>query len=320
MAFNLEILFTGICSFVPDNPDLAKVTKLCVVLPNGTKAHSTLLRALDGRRLRRHHGMLRFPLGSYAPGDHALPAEAEGFWLLDRRRLRLELGDDRYKTEPLRFHRLSDAAMAQAIQDMADGKMLTPDQQRGYQWLLQLSRIAPGPCDVDPLVVSEAPPMSVLCQFVLGGGGEVSTGKLPTRTLWTFSPNLSEEPMPETHLAHGMLVSYQNVTTVRVVAESLDDPKDVKAIQLAGEDGATIRVLVSNMCDENPLEWDYPAPPVRDEDTRWLYELLSPDSKKTIRSVLPATGLPLPQPVSTAGGGPNCIPDGKKGYPFPLLP
>src|SRR5262245_9190464 len=104
MAFDLELMFSGVCGFVPDSADLAAVTKLCVLLPNAADAITKKPKGLDGVVMRRHKGLLRLPLanldGVNAPDA---PTETEVLWELDRTLIRIEPKGIRYPDSTMSF-------------------------------------------------------------------------------------------------------------------------------------------------------------------------------------------------------------------------
>jgi len=80
-----------------------------------------------------------------------------------------------------------------------------------------------------------------------------------------------------------------------------------KALDLLPGPGGQAKVHISNMCDQNPLEWQPVVAPPPDDDVRWYYELLDHRTKNAIKKRIGRGGLPIPVPVSV-GGGPDCSP------------
>lgn len=73
-----------------------------------------------------------------------------------------------------------------------------------------------------------------------------------------------------------------------------------------------IRLQISNLCSDNPLEWrEFKAPAANklDRDFKWLYRLLEPTIRgKPIKELLNGLLLPIPSRGSQFGsGGENCI-------------
>src|SRR6188768_440485 len=129
MAFDFEVVVTGVCGFIPNDADLDKVTKACVVIPNGTQAHATpIYGAIDGQQLERHVGFIRTAMRSCAAVRGPLPRELEGLMYLDRHRVTFEMKGIEYPGERLVFPRLDDAEVESPEDPMP------PGHERSFSW------------------------------------------------------------------------------------------------------------------------------------------------------------------------------------------
>jgi len=278
--FTLQVQFTGLCSFVP-NDTLPKATKLMVVLPNadfpqviGTPPPSSL----DHQALRRHKGMVRVPLANL--GLTNAPADGLAIWYIVPG-CRIQ-----FQTDP--------PAVANS------GLSITiSNQPNSFTLVAPMADLMPSPNDIDPAAVSSSPPPNVLGQ-VLIEGGTVTTS--PSSEVWVFEPPPASGRI--TAIAHEVTVTYSSLNQASMITSFGGFPHITPLVPDANN-VATVRIL--NACDDNPLEWPSVLTPTIDVDFRWFYELLPTASKITLLSKLTAAGLGLPKAIG-AGGGADCSP------------
>jgi hypothetical protein len=306
--FDVEVVFSGLCAFVPDD-DLPKAKKLCVILVNGASGTTTELnldpppiplKALDGKILRRHFGLVRVPFSNLAKGNEP-PETAEALWYL-KPGTRLS-----FRTDP------PEASQGGVKIDLSDPK---GKNKTSFKWVADMNGIIGQGAAVALGALSPTPPENILAQVLLKGG-EVQTTFLPLE-IWKFMPKLkSTKKNYQTQLAHRVSVFFRSVTKASLIATDTNTGKR-KPLELKPDGSGRVKVHISNMCDQNPLEWSAAGPIPKDEDVRWYYELLSDEVRSFVKGKLAKTGLPIPWPHAS-GGGPDCSPHTLAKANFDLL-
>jgi hypothetical protein len=302
--FDVEVRFSGLCAFVPDD-ELAKAKKLCVVLVNGAGAdvYNRHHKALDKEFLRVHRGIVRIPCTNLSPVV-SLPEEPTVFWYL-RPKTRIS-----FRTQP------TAASEGNLMFD------LSPTQESNsssFGWVASMEKILDAPCEIDPDALSPMPSEKILAQ-VLFRGGSVATTNLPTTTEWQYKPNLAATLYDQRYFAHGVSVFFRGVTEASMEVTDFETGQR-SSIPLTPDAKRTALVEISNMCRDNPLEWEgLPDPAVTDDDVRWYYELLDANSTTTLQKLLDLRRVSLPVPVPGGeGAGPDCSPFSFKAAAFDAL-
>jgi hypothetical protein len=331
-SFNLQVQFTGLCSFVP-NDTFTNATKLMAVLPNadylmqeGVPAPT----ALDGQPLARHRGFLKIPLSNL--GTPTAPPDAVGIFYLA-------------PGSQVTF----DTDFGGPLQIVADPLNASPPNPASVMSLASMAELMPGgaiPSSIDPAAVSATPPANVVLAQVLVDGGFVSVTNLPTE-LWAFQPapappslanataalatqlatNLvrlvssgtqtaaAVQPAapaaaaaaapPARQIAHEVNVAYSGISRATVVIQNGGITQRIN-LQPNGSSLATVRVL--NVCDDNQLEWTRVPNPQPDVDFKWFYQLLPVAAQTQLQASLTPAGLVVPVPVGAGAGGVDCSP------------
>lgn len=329
-SFNLQVQFTGLCSFVP-NDTFANATKLMAVLPNadylvdeGVPAPT----ALDGEPLTRHRGFLKIPLSNL--GTPTAPPDAVGiFYLAPGSRVTFETD------------------FAGPFEILADPIAPNPPNPASLMWLASMGELMAGgtvPNDIDPAAVGPTPPASVLAQVLINNGFVSVTG-LPTEK-WAFQqvpPSLTAASAglanqlaaqlaqlassgaqtapaapPATlavatavaapssrQIAHEVSVAYKGISQATVVIQNGGTTQRIDLLPNSSS-LATVRVL--NVCDDNQLEWTRVPDPQSDVDFKWFYQLLPASVQAALQAALPPGGLVVPVPVGSGAGGVDCSP------------
>jgi hypothetical protein len=329
-SFNLQVQFTGLCSFVP-NDTFDNATKLMAVLPNadylmdlGVPAPT----ALDGQPLARHRGFLKIPLSNL--GTPTAPPDAVGiFYLAPGSKVTFETDFN----GPLQFDVTSN-----------------PPDASSLMWLTSMAELMAGgtvPNDIDPAAVSATPPASVLAQVLIEAGFAAVTN-LSSQT-WAFqaappSPaaaiatlatqlasNLSQlassaaqpgpvaqpaapaaaviaaapmAPQPR-QIAHEVTVVYKGISQAAVV---IQNGGTTQRIALLPDSSNLANVRVLNVCDDNQLEWTRIPLAQPDVDFKWFYQMLPITAQQALQAALPPGGLVVPVPVGSGAGGVDCSP------------
>jgi len=285
--FRLQIEFSGLCLFIT-RKDKRRVT---VLMPDARRERSVeVMRHHDGTEAVPHSGYVRFDLGDALPGvfsvapNNSVGPRNEGIHRFDREELKLNLGDaPRIKTDELEF----------------------PDFGKINDRL-----------QVNPRMFDDSPPAELLMRMDLTGGCFTAHSG---GCNWTF---------PDTNLAsgpyQGQFANY--VTWTRIVKQ------DTLNVTIApfGKAGFTfplhpsenrlIRLKVSNLCAENPLEWPDLALRViapnqnEDKDFKWLYRLFVVKGEKEVKDAIPVAvgarpggNVPLMVPILDRTSGPASI-------------
>ena len=278
-TFDLEVMVTGICAFVPESQG----KRHCVVLPDCT-ALDNGKSTIDGKtRLGTHFGLIHLGARHVAPGLGDL--DAEYVWHLRRQRVTLELS--------------------------ADDRASNPPETNGSDGALAIAKTINDPSP-DPAIVGAVPPRSILAHYVIDAG-KVEPAMISQR-VWKASPTV-KSPEYKQKFAHGVAVRLTRISGATLVATSLDPGGAVQRLPLhPGRPGETVRVHLTNICYDNPLEWERgEEPPRPDVDVAWYYELLSAAAKKRLEADLaslpePERTVPILHVHSLGAGGSNCTP------------
>ena len=280
-TFDLEVMVTGICAFVPD----IKGKRHCVVLPDCTAIDNGKSTIDKKTRLGTHFGLVHLAARHAAPSLADL--DAEYVWHLRRQRLTLELS--------------------------ADDRAANPPVTSGLDGVLAIEKTINDPSP-DPAIVDAVPPRSVLAHYVIDAG-RVEPDMISQR-VWKASPTV-KSPEYKQKFAHGVAVRLSRISGATLVATPLDPAGAVQRLPLhPGRPGEKVRLYVTNICYDNPLEWERgEEAPRPDVDVAWYYELLSAGAKKRLETDL--ANLPVPDPERTVpilqvhslgAGGSNCTP------------
>jgi hypothetical protein len=280
-TFDLEVMVTGICAFVPDSNG----KRHCVVLPDCTAIDNGKSTIDKKTRLGTHFGLVHLAARHAAPSLADL--DAEYVWHLRRQRLTLELS--------------------------ADDRAANPPETNGLDDVLAIEKAINDPSP-DPAIVGAVPPRSVLAHYVIDAG-RVEPDMISQR-VWKASPAV-KSPEYKQKFAHGVAVRLSRISGATLVATPLDPAGAVQRLPLhPGRPGEKVRVYVTNICYDNPLEWERgEEAPRPDVDVAWYYELLSAGAKKRLETDL--ASLPVPDPERTVpilqvhslgAGGSNCTP------------
>jgi hypothetical protein len=286
MAFHLEIEFSGLCLYVLD-PDGTRVGVLMVDARERT--HIENPSHADGEPAEPHVGYLGCDLADLGL---KVPGGEDG-------------GAPRYEF----IHRFDREAV-----DFGDAFAEAPIDA-GTLNFPAVDRFAP---DLEPLpgLFGANPPEILLMRTLLTGGTLTSNQEQP---LWRFSKRFN----PEGEEYSGRFSSFATWTrrvesdyvTLRITSLSGETHAELTLRPANG--GDKVRLKMSNLCRENPLEWDdLPIRTVQDKDVdfRWLYRLLQSreDSFNVLlQKELPGEekGFPIPRMADLAGesGANDCM-------------
>lgn len=292
--FNLEIVFTGICSLILDRP-VESAASVSAVLPDSwdTKRKSDYKGIDDKDFLVRHGAMLQIPSGNVHPngGGGVL------VWYPKRHRVTFEFEG----AEGARNDFSIDSSVSAHVANMAviaDKFPFVPKDLLG-----------------------EDPPKEVLANVQFPQmRGKLSAIKGPLD--WTFSGVLSKSG-GDHHvdaMSYMVVLRLEKIGRVKITADpfgKLGSPRpgnpgsaEKAMFEIVGrKENEEVRVVIANSCDANPLAWGDgdSAYSGSDPDFKWHYECLC-SKKGDVKTELSSKDLPYPARVLLAGRGRNCFP------------
>jgi hypothetical protein len=288
MPFDLEIEFSGLCLYVvhPDGNQVA------VLMPDARRRTNADPFHADATHAEPHVGYLQV---NAADMGVALPGGEDG-------------GGPRYEL----IHRFDRQAV-----DFGTAFSTAP-LQNGLRFPV-FEEFAPG-LELIPGLFGTNPPPVLLMRLVLTGGTLTSNLEEP---LWRFSNRLN----PGEEEYGGQFASFavwkRQVNAEQVTLRLTDFAGNVQATMplSPAEPGGKVRLKMSNLCSDNPLEWvDLPIRKVTgpDNDFRWLYRLLQPAGGTFSTMISESNGYPIPEPAEVLGeaGADDCM-GGTKTGTFP---
>lgn len=287
MSFNVEISFSGICAFVP-NQDQDREVKMLVVLPDGRGRPSAIGSGVElataffsKKEIKRHTGYVSFSPADLSGADRSKIADdLTGVWLLDRHRIVLSSSgaSNPYKEDV----------------PIADLGEVVPE------FGVETSLVGPTPS-------------GVVAQVLIDQG---SLEGVESPTSWTF-PTSFTGGLPEARaFTHEVILKLNDLEEFALKCTSMDGEPAKDRMWQFHRDSGTVKIVIANLCDDNPLRWPTTkseVPP--DEDFELYYEFLfNAFDKARILGRLKGLRLPIPHPeVDDAAGagngqGVNCVP------------
>lgn len=303
MSFRLDVTFTGLCAFVKNRNTHSTAIPMMALLVDGTRAlGETQVLALDGSRLRFHRPFVSFPLQTVS-GTTA----QYGIWNLGRERVEIEIvpdSDAKPREHEFDVTWLDEEGHPEKLDNQSE------EQKRSFSWFMDIGQVAPGCSKIDPRALSlEGDALNVAAQVWIKAGR--LTPRRWTKAVWEFENYLSKPQVHRRQFAHEAVLSFEHLksATLKATPYAGGPPRMLPLAQAGG----VLRIAIANLCDVNPLEWDTGRQPERDEDVKWLYELLSKSSRDEVIRRLERRSLPTPVPVqfvpaNTGPGSGNCIP------------
>lgn len=276
MKFNVRVVFTGICAFTPDKPFKDTPKEVLAVIPDGwSKTVEFPSKAQDGLKLRRHRPYVKIKGRSI--GATGLLSDADIVWYLKGNKL-----DFGFTGAPNDFT-LGNIAKLCSMVDVAEDYSV-----------------------IDAELLKFPPPTAVAAQ-VFFNKGKISAER--TYGEWVFPSTLSKTKKSAAPIATEVIVFFQDVETFKLIFTPFNTEVPVP-FDLQGSEGATLEIVIANLCDENPLRWETDVEVLpTDDDFKWYFELLSQEKKDSLPDEL--DGLPLPVPHFKGklnGQGINCVP------------
>jgi hypothetical protein len=296
-TFELTILFSGICSFVTDQPleGDAKPKELHPVLIDAWHTGKVSdYKGMDEKKaLVRHGGILQIPsenvFGLQKPGGQVV-------WYPKRHHL-----DFTFTGSPVDL--TIDSSVKAHVADM--------------------SKIASKFPHVGKSVVGGNPPQEVLANAVFKKG---TLSAIPEERNWLFSDALKVEPGQHRveKMAYILKLVLGNLTEVVMTAvpfTNLGTPRNgnpgseekAQLTVVGAKENDRVTIKIVNACDDNPLMWQVEGSEASDEDPdfKWHYEVLT-EQRNEVKKALKDAGdkeLPFPkQDGGPLGGGRNCFP------------
>jgi len=279
MPFDLEIEFSGLCLYVVE-PGGQQVT---VLMPDARERYNPNPFHADDTDAVPHVGYLRCnaaDLGLSVPGGE-------------------DGGAPRYEVVH-RFHR----------QEVNFGNTFSATSMVNQLKFPHFDQFAPG-LDLLPGLSGSTPPDILLMRLVLTGGTFASTEEEP---VWEIPSSLNGGGSPYSGQFASFAVWTRQVNASDVTLNITDfDGTPQTSLTLSPADGTRVRLKMSNLCAENPLEWD--DLPIRqvtgpDNDFRWLYRLLTASTDPDVETLLQNEELlPVPLPADLGGevGADDCM-------------
>jgi len=287
MPFSLRVVFTGVCALVR-NSDESKRGRMCIILPDGRGSNVLRLgESLDGQPLKRHRGFLQFKVNQLAAVEpnSLLPNDADAIWYLDRHRVTFQAVPVDRRREPF------------------------PLVDTGINRIAKLEMIVPKHSEVDPEILGEYPPKTVLAQILLHEG---ILSHNPNTIQWVFPPTLAGRVLNPA-LSHEVILNLPDLEQVDVIATPFDGGEPVRWSFDRSQNGE-VTITIANLCDDNPLRWETTGNERSvDNDFRWYYRLLSEEAQKDLQEQMRGFPFPVPLPIldeleSGNGQAINCIP------------
>lgn len=287
MAFELRVVFTGLCMYVrhPTDPK-----RLAVLFPDGRQAKPLK----DGSIGRQHVGYVQMnmanidaslPYGQDEDPDYAIVHQ------LDDEVIDFGLDDD---GQSIDFGQLFVPQMT--LTPAGPGTPFIPGIARDVQLL--------------PGLFGAQPSESLLSRTIVPNGTIVGSVE---PAFWNFSKALSDPadpPYANQAFANHILWKRQvNTNDLTLRLTSFDGGRTVSLTLkpvLNGEGDSVVCLRVANLCSQNPLEWeDFENPPFLpdDVDFKWMYELVESTTGQTITTRLNGQSLPIPQVGTLTGAG-----------------
>src|SRR6478672_6093022 len=289
-------VFTGLCGFAPKDvefgdPNTTVNPKAVMVLMVDAVPKDPPLKplALDGEPLRPHAPFILFNSSDMvARGD--LPKGASTQLFVNRKEISFEI--DEYPTGSNPFK------ISQRV----------PASREDFSHTPHIKEVVKDSANfkLKPECFKDALSKGVISARVrLQEHGFLATQKFDSTVEFDFAKTLGGAVV-QRPLADKVSIGFINVTQVRVVLRDLD-AGGIEKIAF-NTDGRSVNVTIANLCGDSlvpslPTGAQRPARLSRDEDFRWLYELLDADAASLLKKKLNGLPLPIPVPVFVVGGG-----------------
>jgi hypothetical protein len=289
MSFSLVVKFTGICTLVPNHDK----SKYYIVMPDGDRKDNKQSTGADGKDLKRHRAFVRFKIKDLALAQGKIRADDSIQAILYFRKRIEEGGTTDDSGCELSFN-CSGAADSLKVGNLSH--------------IPSLEDFAPGYCAIDPLIVTRPVPERVVGRVLIDKGTLAECGAPSDWIIMnTLNPNtLLQDPKLNPQLTSGVLWQMDGLDSLELAMTPFGRGiQEIFAFQ--AEEGKTVEITVANLCDDNPLLWGPTATSQADLDFRWHYELLHPDKRQMLVTLLDGRDLPFPIPKRTGGVGINCL-------------
>jgi hypothetical protein len=294
--FNLDIVFTGICSVVLDK-SIGSTTGFSVVIPDAwDKNRKTDHKGMDDKvELVRHGASIQIPSANLA----VAPSLGGGAHVWYPRRHGIEITFDEATGAPNNF--AVDASVGKLVADMT----IVADKFK-----------------IKKEVIGGAPPKEVLANLAFPQKRGTLWAEKGVSD-WGFSKILSSSTgeIKFNRMAFKVVLRMVQITKATIKATALGgghvprpgnpgSPNNVNLEVIGRSRDENVEIIVSNLCDVNPLSWEAEdsVPSEEDLDFKWHYECLSPQ-RADVKKTLNGGALPYPKKIDSRGGsGRNCFP------------
>ena len=245
MAFDVRMIITGVCAYVPDRPlgDLQNPPeKLRVILPDGRQG-MTIGRA----EICEHTPFLRVLPANVGQTDLKVDVEDDLFktFRLDRKLLAFALTETRPQANDFLIHQ----GLRKKIRPQPLG-----DDIQDITWVPQLDRIAPGFADIAADCLRPMKPPAEVVSHLIVNRGKVGThfgpGSQWHKLVWDFT-SLPAGKSYRQAFSSQVEVIFEDLESFRIEVTSLDDPGSQQFLELHpahGEDDITF--AVGNLCEK----------------------------------------------------------------------
>jgi hypothetical protein len=287
MAFNVRVIFSGLCAYVPNSPlgdSEASPTKMMVVMVDARKSKMSL----DEENKLQPHFPIIFLRGHQVPGVQGLPPRTDLGWRIDRKQIKIVIPEEALDANKFSvFQREKDE----------DG-LLTHDKD--FSFGADLQTIVPGFSEIDPKVFEDQGSKDLVAARILLDKGALSTFDLGDSN-WKFPGT----DFTARRLSNRSLLELKDLKALTLVATDLDGGAS-EEVSLQPSKQETVEIFIGNFCtgcmpmllhvdEATAIQLQHEIVP--DDDFRWFYELS--------REREGLKGLDLPIPTPDEGGKGN---------------
>ncbi|HYU34265.1 MAG TPA: hypothetical protein VEW48_19090 [Thermoanaerobaculia bacterium] len=281
MAFNVRVVFSGLCAYVP-NRELGVLkdppTKMMVVMVDARQPKT----ARDEVNLMRPHFPMVFLKGNQIEGVGALPANTDIAWRIDRKQIEIVIPERSPETNRFEVFQAPRQPNPPFLSDFRD-----------FSWGADMRMINPDLADIDPLVFEDLGSRGIISARVL-----LDKGKLSTVGIAQFNFEFPGSSFQRRQLSNRTALDFREVDEFALRARDLDGGGPIE-VSLRPQDREQVEVNIGNYCDGcMPQRVHFEDDLVPDDDFRWFYEL-SQNRNRLTRGV----HLPIPTPKPGKGNG-----------------
>jgi hypothetical protein len=295
MAFNANVIISGVCAYVPDK-DISPISKppyrdlpkqMWVLLPEARR-RSGKKKALDGRDLTTH-----FPVLSFSVDD----LQVKGSVALRRT-----------VTTPILFENVTfilEPTIAMGYGN--EFEVIQDSTVRDFRHGVDVHECSKNYVDINPeCFKDQGAQHDLVGSRILLNSGKVAAHELNDKQKWKLSNSLGGGGSVSRLLSNMVSVTFSGLTklTIRLTPFGGETKRDI----VLARDSGDVVVEIGNLCDACILEGliqEVPPPRAKDEDFRWLFELCKDTNaiRDELDHIFWKSSLPIPERVGNIFGG-----------------